>query len=73
MEYENRIVLRYCDPEGNISSKWTPNGSLGNIAGIINREGNVLGMMPHPERACEEILGGVDGVRLLSDLVSIRS
>jgi len=73
LEKEKRIVLRYCDPEGNVSSKCNPNGSLGNIAGIINREGNVLGMMPHPERACEEILGGVDGVRLLSDLVSIRS
>lgn len=73
LEHENRIVLRYCDPEGNVSSKWNPNGSLGNIAGIINREGNVLGMMPHPERACEEILGGVDGIRLLSDLVSIKS
>jgi len=57
----NRIVFRYCDQQGNINEQANPNGSLHNIAGIVNREGNVLGLMPHPERACEMILGSSDG------------
>lgn len=61
LEKENRIVFRYCTPEGEISREANPNGSLANIAGICNEEGNVLGMMPHPERAGEEILGSSDG------------
>ena len=69
LEMEQRVVLRYCDPQGRITSEANPNGSYGNIAGIVNREGNVLGMMPHPERACEALLGGVDGARLFHSLI----
>jgi len=58
---EDRIVFRYCDSEGRITTEANPNGSLDNIAGICNRERNVLGMMPHPERASEELLGSADG------------
>ena len=66
MEANNQIVFRYADGDN-------PNGSLENIAGITNKAGNVLGMMPHPERAVEDILGFVDGLRLFKSLVeSIR-
>lgn len=58
---ENRVVFRYCDHDGNVNDDSNPNGSVDNIAGIINEGGNVLGLMPHPERACEAILGSVDG------------
>ena len=61
LERENRVVFRYCTAEGEITEAANPNGSLHNIAGIINKEGNVLGMMPHPERCCEALLGGEDG------------
>jgi phosphoribosylformylglycinamidine synthase len=57
----DQIVFRYCDPDGQLSWAANPNGSLDNIAGICNRERNVLGMMPHPERAAEEILTSADG------------
>jgi len=56
-----QVVLRYCDASGNCTSQANPNGARYNIAGIINRRGNVLGLMPHPERACEELLGSADG------------
>jgi phosphoribosylformylglycinamidine synthase len=61
LEREGRIVFRYCDPEGNLTDAANPNGSLANIAGICNRERNVLGLMPHPERASEDALGSHDG------------
>lgn len=61
LERTGRVVFRYCTPEGEVNPGANPNGSVVNIAGICNREGNVLGMMPHPERAAEEILGSVDG------------
>jgi phosphoribosylformylglycinamidine synthase I len=61
MESEGRVVFRYSTPTGRVSASANPNGSLYNIAGIINKKGNVLGMMPHPERACEALLGSVDG------------
>ena len=54
-------VLRYCDPQGRLSEEANVNGSLGHIAGLINTRGNVLGMMPHPERASEHLLGSEDG------------
>ncbi|MBI2908565.1 MAG: phosphoribosylformylglycinamidine synthase subunit PurQ [Chloroflexi bacterium] len=69
LERENRIVFRYCTPDGDITEAANPNGSLRNIAGIINKEGNVLGMMPHPERCCEELLGGTDGAFLFQSLI----
>jgi phosphoribosylformylglycinamidine synthase subunit PurQ / glutaminase len=61
LEQEKRVVFRYGTPEGEIISEANPNGSMHNIAGIINKRGNVLGMMPHPERSCEGILGSTDG------------
>lgn len=56
-----QVVFRYCDAEGKVTEAANPNGSLDNIAGIQNGAGNVLGMMPHPERCCEDVLGGHDG------------
>ncbi|HKY05681.1 MAG TPA: phosphoribosylformylglycinamidine synthase subunit PurQ, partial [Blastocatellia bacterium] len=61
LERENRIIFRYSDATGAVTQKANPNGSLANIAGICNRERNVLGLMPHPERASEELLGSNDG------------
>lgn len=61
LDEENRVVFRYCDRQGIVDNEVNPNGAVGNIAGITNVKGNVLGMMPHPERACEMILGSNDG------------
>jgi len=61
LEENGQIVFRYCDAEGEITDESNPNGARSNIAGICNRDRNVLGMMPHPERACEEMLGSNDG------------
>jgi len=68
-----QVVFRYCTSEGKVIPEANPNGSLDNIAGIRNAEGNVLGMMPHPERCAESVLGNEDGRMLLSSLVeSVR-
>ena len=69
LENENQVLFRYCSPAGLTDSSWNPNGSLNGIAGICNREGNVMGMMPHPERRLNPILGGVDGKALFMSLV----
>lgn len=69
LEAEDRIVFRYCTPGGEVTQQANPNGSLGNIAGIVNERGNVLGMMPHPERACEDLIGGTDGNLIFSSIV----
>lgn len=61
LEANRQVVFRYATSSGKISEEANPNGSLHNIAGILNKEGNVLGMMPHPERACEQLLGSVHG------------
>lgn len=61
LEENGQIVFRYCEPDGQITAASNPNGSRSNIAGICNLDRNVLGMMPHPERACEEMLGSNDG------------
>ncbi len=61
LEENGQVVFRYCDEDGELSESANPNGALSNIAGICNLDGNVLGMMPHPERACEELLGSNDG------------
>ena len=61
LEADDRVAFRYVDAAGEATSEANPNGSLRNIAGIINETGNVLGMMPHPERACEALLGNDDG------------
>ena len=70
LESSRRVVFRYSSPKGEIDEVSNPNGSLHNIAGITNKEGNVLGMMPHPERACEDLLGGTDGNLLFHSLVA---
>lgn len=62
LEASGRVAFRYCTPEGEITAAANPNGSLRNIAGIVNEGRNVLGMMPHPERAGEALLGGSDGL-----------
>jgi phosphoribosylformylglycinamidine synthase subunit PurQ / glutaminase len=70
LEAEGRVVFRYADADGGISADANPNGSERNIAGIISESGNVLGMMPHPERACSPLLGSNDGVRLLESILA---
>ena len=70
MEKNGQIVFRYCDESGNVTDAVNPNGARSNIAGICSKEGNVLGMMPHPERACEELLGSNDGRELFKSLAS---
>ena len=61
IEDNGRVLFRYSSEHGELLESANPNGSINNIAGITNEEGNVLGMMPHPERCCDPILGGVDG------------
>ena len=64
LERDDRVVFRYVAPDGSAVGDATPNGSMRDIAGIVNDERNVLGMMPHPERACEPLLGSSDGMQL---------
>jgi phosphoribosylformylglycinamidine synthase len=68
LERDGRVVLRYADAEGRVTSEANPNGSERGIAGIVNKRGNVLGLMPHPERAAEDEVGGTDGLRLFRSL-----
>ncbi len=70
LQDNDRIVFRYCGANGGIEEKYNPNGSLDNIAGIINRTGNVLGMMPHPERAMEQLLKSADGQLIFESMLS---
>ncbi len=70
MEERGQIVFRYVNAKGEPTDESNPNGSLSNIAGIMNRDGNVFGMMPHPERASEDILGSHDGLMLWYSLLS---
>jgi phosphoribosylformylglycinamidine synthase subunit PurQ / glutaminase len=69
LQRNNRIVFRYSTLSGEITLEANPNGSLDNIAGICSPERNVLGMMPHPERAAEPELGGTDGFKVFQSLV----
>ncbi len=69
LEQGGRVVFRYCDASGDPTPGSNPNGSARNIAGIINQHGNVLGMMPHPERAGEQLVGGTDGNRIWESLI----
>lgn len=64
----SQVILRYCDKEGKLSEDSNPNGSLRNIAGVINNEKNVLGLMPHPERCSEQILGSTDGKKIFESV-----
>jgi phosphoribosylformylglycinamidine synthase subunit PurQ / glutaminase len=66
----NQIAFRYCSPGGESNEESNPNGSVGSIAGVCNEEGNVLGMMPHPERAAEAILGGEDGRKIFESMLN---
>lgn len=68
-----RVAFRYVDPGGNTTEEINPNGSKQNIAGILNTQGNVLGMMPHPERASEEILGSKDGKKIFHSMIKYIS
>jgi phosphoribosylformylglycinamidine synthase len=73
LEANGRVAFRYCDSLGNVTAEANPNGSLRNIAGILSEGRNVLGMMPHPERACDPLLGGEDGNTIWqSVLASVR-
>lgn len=70
LESKGRVVFRYVDSAGVASSNANPNGSVNSVAGIANSDGNVIGMMPHPERACEDVLGSRDGLTLINSLYS---
>jgi phosphoribosylformylglycinamidine synthase len=70
LEAERRIAFRYATAAGEITPEANPNGSLANIAGILNEGRNVLGMMPHPDRSSESLLGSADGLRIFQSMVS---
>ena len=69
LEDNNLIVFKYCSGDGKIGNDFNPNGSLNNIAGILNKEKNILGMMPHPERMIDNIISNDDGIALFSSLL----
>jgi phosphoribosylformylglycinamidine synthase len=68
LEVNRQVILRYTDPQGRVDAEWNPNGSAHAIAGICNEQRNVVGMMPHPERACEALLGSSDGLVILTSM-----
>ncbi len=70
LESRGQVAFRYCTPDGEVTEGGNPNGSARNIAGITNERGNVLGMMPHPERCCEEIVGGTDGRVIFESIIA---
>ncbi|HRE50344.1 MAG TPA: phosphoribosylformylglycinamidine synthase subunit PurQ [Flavitalea sp.] len=72
LEANGQVLYRYCDQYGNIVPAANPNGSARNIAGIVNKERNVFGMMPHPERACSPILGNTDGQIIFNALFDLK-
>ena len=72
MDANNQVLYRYCNNEGLVHTDYSPNGSTNNIAGICNKTRNVIGMMPHPERACSKALGNTDGIKIFSSLFSIN-
>jgi phosphoribosylformylglycinamidine synthase len=69
LEEKRQVVFRYCDAEGQVTAASNPNGSLRAIAGICNARGNVLGLMPHPDRCAEEVLGNAQGRRIFDSIV----
>jgi len=69
LEGNGQVLFRYCTPEGNVTDDANPNGSVRNIAGIVNNDGNVCGLMPHPERCVEALLGGEDGRLIFESLL----
>ena len=70
LEENGQILFRYVSRDGQPTAEANPNGSMNNVAGLINREGNVMGMMPHPERAVEALIGSADGRRVFESLVA---
>jgi phosphoribosylformylglycinamidine synthase len=73
MEQNGQLLWKYCDAEGNINAESNPNGSTRNIAGICNKERNVIGLMPHPERAVSERLGNTDGRKLFQQIFNSKN
>jgi phosphoribosylformylglycinamidine synthase subunit PurQ / glutaminase len=73
LEASRRVIFRYCDARGGITDAANPNGSVNNIAGICNEGRNIVGLMPHPERACEASLGSADGLVMFESVVSALS
>jgi phosphoribosylformylglycinamidine synthase len=69
VEENGQVLLRYAATDGSVSLGTNPNGSVNSIAGILNERGNVLGLMPHPEKACEELIGGADGNVLFESMI----
>jgi phosphoribosylformylglycinamidine synthase len=69
LEQNDQVIFRYSDSNGSVTKSSNPNGSRRNIAGISNREGNVLGMMPHPERCCDPLVGGTDGLAIFRSIL----
>ena len=70
LEKERRIAFRFCDEAGNVTGSANPNGATGNITGVLSEKENVLVMMPHPERAAEEILGSADGRKIFDSMIA---
>ncbi len=70
MNQRGQVLFRYCDSAGAVTQEANPNGAVENIAGVANEQGNVLGMMPHPERCCESLLGGTDGRLLFESIIA---
>ena len=70
LNQRGQVIFRYCDASGDVSQEANPNGAAENIGGIMNERGNVLGMMPHPERCCESLLGGTDGRLLFESIIA---
>ena len=70
LESNDQIAFRYCDKDGNVNKESNPNGSIAEIAGIYNKSGNVFGLMPHPERASESILGSCDGLGIFESITA---
>jgi phosphoribosylformylglycinamidine synthase len=67
----DQVLFRYCNAEGQVTSDSNPNGSMDNIAGICNEKRNVFGMMPHPERAADEVLSNTDGVKIFESILAL--
>lgn len=72
LEANGQIVARYCEPDGTVTDATNRNGSVVGIAAVCNRQGNVVGLMPHPERATNELVGGADGLKLLRSVLSAQ-
>ena len=71
LERRSQILLRYCDPQGRATEESNPNGSVSNVAGLCNEGRNVFGLMPHPERCCEPLLGGTDGAFIFRSILGL--